>query len=215
MKVRIILADDHPIMLEGLKALLEREHDMEVVGLALTGRDAVYLTAKLAPDIVIMDVSMPELNGIEATRQIVAQHPGVKVIALTIHSDARYAMEMLKAGARGYIPKQCAYEELSRAVRSVKMGQAYLSPGVTGSLLESLTGQGGGGKSSAFSSLTPREREILQLLAEGNTSRAAAEKINISIKTVDTHKVNIMRKLGLKSLAELVRYAIREGISTA
>lgn len=215
MKVRIILADDHPIMLEGLKALLEREPDMEVVGLVMNGRDAVCLTNKLAPDIVIMDVSMPELNGIEATRQILAQHPNVKVIALTIHSDARYAMEMLKAGARGYIPKQCAYEELSRAVRSVKMGQAYLSPGVTGNLLESLTGQGGGGKASAFSSLTPREREILQLLAEGNTSRAVAEKINISIKTVDTHKVNIMRKLGLKSLAELVRYAIREGISTA
>lgn len=215
MKVRIILADDHPIMLEGLKALLEREPDMEVVGLVMNGRDAVYLTNKLAPDIVIMDVSMPELNGIEATRQILAQHPNVKVIALTIHSDARYAMEMLKAGARGYIPKQCAYEELARAVRSVKMGQAYLSPGVTGNLLESLTGQGGGSKSSAFSSLTPREREILQLLAEGNTSRAVADKINISIKTVDTHKVNIMRKLGLKSLAELVRYAIREGISTA
>ncbi|MBI4800445.1 MAG: response regulator transcription factor [Desulfarculus sp.] len=128
MKVRIILADDHPIMLEGLKALLEREPDMEVVGLVMNGRDAVCLTNKLAPDIVIMDVSMPELNGIEATRQILAQHPNVKVIALTNHSAARYAMEMLKAGARGYIPKQCAYEELSRAVPGAQV------PGRAGAL---------------------------------------------------------------------------------
>lgn len=215
MSVRIVLADDHPIMLEGLKALFERERDMEIVGLAHTGREAVRLVEKLVPDVVIMDVSMPDLNGIEATRKLLALDPAVKVIALTIHSDARYAVEMIKAGAKGYILKQCAYEEIKRAVRSVVKGEGYLSPGITGSVLGALIGQGPEAKSGVFSSLSSREREILQMLAEGKTSRSVAAQLNISIKTVDTHKANIMHKLGLNSVADLVRYAIREGVVEA
>jgi two-component system, NarL family, response regulator NreC len=213
--LRIILADDHPIMLEGLRALFEREPDMEIVGLAHTGREAAKLAEKLAPDLVIMDVSMPDLNGIEATRQILARNPDMKIIALTIHSDTRYALEMIRAGAKGYILKQCAYEEIKRAVRCVMKGEAYLSPGITGSLLFALTGPGPAAESGAFSTLSPREREVLQLLAEGKTSRDIASYLNISIKTVDTHKMNILHKLGLKTLAELVRYAIREGMVEA
>lgn len=212
MAVRIILADDHSIMLEGLKALLEREPDIEIVGLAQTGRQAVKLAASLKPDLVIMDVSMPDLNGIEATRQILAQDPGMKVVALTIHSDARYAMEIIKAGAKGYILKQCAYEEIKRAIRSVVQGDAYLSPGITGSLLGTLSGQVQPCPVGAFTSLSPREREVLQLLAEGKTSRNTAILLHISVKTVDTHKMHIMQKLGLGSFADLVRYAIREGL---
>ena len=215
MAVRIILADDHSIMLEGLKALFERDRDMEVVGMAHTGREAVRLAEKLSPDVVIMDVSMPDLNGIEATRQIMAQDPEKKVIALTIHSDARYAVEMIKAGARGYILKQCAYEEIRRAVRCVVKGEAYLSPGITGSLLGSLTGQAPEAGGGAFGFLSPRERDVLQMLAEGKSSREMASMLNLSIKTVDTHKMNIMHKLKLRSVADLVRYAIREGLVEA
>jgi DNA-binding NarL/FixJ family response regulator len=202
-------------MLEGLKALFERERDMEIVGLAHTGREAAKLAEKLVPDLVIMDVSMPDLNGIEATRQILAQNPAMKIIALTIHSDTRYALEMIKAGVKGYILKQCAYEEIKRAVRSVMKGEAYLSPGITGSLLLALTGPGRAAAGGVFSALSPREREILQMLAEGKTSRDISSQLNISTKTVDTHKMNILHKLGLKSLAELVRYAIREGLMEA
>jgi DNA-binding NarL/FixJ family response regulator len=215
MAVRIILADDHAIMLEGLKSLFERERDLEIVGVAHNGREAVRLAEKLAPDVVIMDVSMPDLNGIEAARKIMSQNPGMKVIALTIHSDARYAVEMIKAGARGYILKQCAYEEIKRAVRIVVKGEAYLSPGITGNLLGTLTGQDRDAKNGAFSTLSPREREVLQMLAEGQNSRGISSRLNISTKTVDTHKMNIMHKLNLKSLADLVRYAIREGLVEA
>ncbi|MBI5118477.1 response regulator transcription factor [Candidatus Poribacteria bacterium] len=214
MNLRVLLADDHRIMREGLKALLEKEPDINVVAEAGDGRTAFQLALDLRPDIVIMDVAMPGLNGIETTRKIATETTGVKVIALSMHSDRRFVAEMLKAGASGYLLKECALEELVRAIRAVISGQIYLSPQIAGDVVDHYVRQSPGSGTSAFSVLTAREREVLQLLAEGLGTKEMASNLNVSVKTVETHRQHIMEKLNIHSVADLVKYAVREGLTT-
>jgi DNA-binding NarL/FixJ family response regulator len=213
LSIRILLADDHQIVRDGLRALLEKEQRLEVVGEAKEGRTAVRLAAMLKPSVVLIDVSMPDLNGIEATRQIMAALPTVKVIALSMHSDKRYVGEMLKAGAVGYLLKDLAFEEVTRAINAVLDGQVYLSRGVVGVVVEDyvrhLTEAGTGD-----TVLTPREREILQLVAEGQSTKEMAAALHVSIKTVETHRRQIMEKLDIHSVAELTKYAVRHGLTS-
>ncbi|MEW6192922.1 MAG: response regulator transcription factor [Bacillota bacterium] len=212
MSTRIILADDHKIVRDGLAALLAKVPGLEVVAEAADGRTAVRLAREMLPDVVIMDISMPDLNGIEATRQIVAEVSGVKVIALSMHSGRRLVMEVFKAGASGYLFKDCAFEELASAIRSVVAGDTYLSPKIAGVMVKELATQSLTDTPVAFSVLTAREREVLQLLAEGKTTKKIASLLHLSTKTVETHRQQIMKKLNIHSVAELTRFAIREGL---
>jgi DNA-binding NarL/FixJ family response regulator len=210
--MRLLLVDNHRILSDGLKTLLEKQSDLRVVGQADNGRDGVRLAQELKPDIVIMDVAMPELNGIDATRLLLAQCPQVKVIALSMHSDKRYVAGMLAAGASGYVLKDCAFEELARAIRAVAQGGAWLSPEIAGVVLRDVRSK----KSSKppAAALASREREVLQLLAEGHSMQAIAAQLHLSVKTVETHRRNLGRKLGVTNLADLTRYAIREGLTS-
>ena len=209
---RVLLADDHKILRQGLRTLLEQEKDIQVVGEADNGRSSVKLTGELAPDVVIMDVAMPDLNGIDATRRIAEAEPRTRVLALSMHSDGRYVKGMLQAGARGYILKDCAAEELTHAIRTVMAGQVYVSPGVTGAIVNDYVRQLSAADGPA--TLTRREREVLQLLAEGGSTANIAAGLHLSVKTIETHRKRIMDKLGLRSIAELTKYAIREGITS-
>ena len=211
MSIRILLADDHAMLREGLRSILSKERDVEVVGEAADGRSAVELARKLAPDVVVMDVGMEGLNGIEATRQIRALGPKTRVIALSTHSDRRYVIGMLEAGAAGYLVKVSAYDELRQAVRAVASGRTYLSPQIAEHVVGDRVAGSPAGASKAL--LGAREREVLQLIAEGHRSPEIARRLHISEYTVETHRRNIMQKLDLHSVAELTRYAIREGIT--
>ena len=213
MSIRILLADDHQILRQGLRTLLEKQPDIEVVAEAEEGRKAVQLARELSPDVVIMDIAMPDLNGIEATRQIITEIPGVKVVALSMHSDRRFVARMLKAGASGYLLKDCAFEELVRAVRTVAVGRIYLSPGIVDVVIEDYLRRLQE-NDFPFSLLTPREREVFQLLAEGKTKRQIASRLHVSVRTVDSHRQHIMSKLGIRSVAELTKYAIRAGLTS-
>lgn len=214
MDIRIIIADDHKIVVDGLRTLLANQPGVQVVAQASNGRITVDLAKKLIPDIIIMDINMPDLNGIEATRQILAILPQTRIIALSMYSDTRMVGEMLKAGASGYLLKDCAFEELTKAVEMVMTSQTYLSPGITdiviGDYVRHLTNT----PSTVFSILTDREREVLQLLAEGKTTKQIATDLRISVKTVETHRQQIMERLNIHSVAELTKYAIREGITS-
>ena len=212
MAIKIILADDHKIVRQGLRTMLESEADIEVIGEADDGRMAVRLARELSPQVIIMDVGMPDLNGIEATRQVLAESPGIKVIGLSMHCDRRFVMNMLKAGASGYLLKDSAFEELATAIRMVLGGKVYLSTEIANIVVKDYLQ--GGGDESVFSVLTPREREVLQLMAEGKSSRQIADHLIISIKTVETHRMQIMHKLQIFSVAELTKYAIREGLAS-
>lgn len=214
MKTRILLADDHRIMRDGLKSLLNEQDDMEVVAEADNGRRAIELAAEHGPDVVVMDIGMPELNGIEATRRIVLDSPGTKVIALSMHSDRRFMSEILKAGASGYLLKDAAFEELAGAIRTVISQKMYLSPRIADVVVENYVRHLPLTEPSVFAALTPREREVLQLLAEGKATKQAAACLHVSIKTVETHRRQIMTKLDIHSVAELTKYAIREGLTT-
>jgi DNA-binding NarL/FixJ family response regulator len=214
MKIKVLLADDHQIIREGLASLLEKQFDLEVVGQAGEGRAAVSLARKLHPDVVVMDIGMPGLNGIEATRQIVAAAPGVKIIALSVHTEKPFVAGMLQAGAAGYLLKHNAAEELVRAIRLVVQNQTYLCPQVTGQVLEGYTGRRSPADPSVFTVLSPREREVLQLYAEGKITRQIAALLNISPKTVEFHRRQLMDKAGCASFADLIKYAIREGLAT-
>ncbi len=214
MSYRIVLADDHRLMREGLKTLISGESDLEVVGEAEDGRAAVALAVELVPDIVIMDVAMPRLNGIEATRQILKQAPSVRVIALSMHSDRRFVGEMLKVGASGYLLKDGAFDELVRAIRAVLANQIYLNPRIASIVIEHHVRRPAAENASVWSVLTAREREVLQLLSEGKTSKQIAAQLHISAKTVESHRRQITDKLGLRSVAELTKYAIREGLTS-
>jgi two-component system NarL family response regulator len=211
MSVQILIADDHQMLRDGLRAILEKDQNVEVIGEASDGRTAVEMARTLLPDVVVMDIGMPDLNGVEATRQIKAESPAVKVIALSRHSDKRYVVRMLEAGASGYVLKSGAYDELRRAVEAVSRGEGYLSPRITGVLVDLHLHPASQPENP---SLGPREREIVQLLAEGHTSPQIARKLHISTRTVESHRRNIMKKLGVHSLAEITKYAIREGLTS-
>jgi len=214
MSIRILLADDHKITRQGLRSLLEKQQDIEVVAEAENGRNAVRLAAELAPDVVIMDITMPDLNGVEATRQIISESPDIKIIALSMHSDSLFVTEMLKSGAAGYLLKDCAFEELTRAIRSVIDNKTYLSPSISGIVIEDYLHRLSKTDFSGSDVLTDREREVLQLMAEGNSTKKIALKLHISVKTVETHRRQIMKKLNIHTVAELTKYAIRKGLTS-
>ena len=212
--IRIILADDHEIVREGLRSLLEKEKGMQVVAEADNGRAAVEMTRELRPDVVVMDITMPELNGVEATRMIVGEDLGTRVIALSMHSGRKFMSEVLKAGASGYLLKECAVSELVQAIRCVTGGKAYLSPKITDAVVDDYVRYVPAGKGRAYDSLTPREREVLQLVAEGNTTKEIAASLHVSVKTVEAHRAQIMEKLAIHTVAGLTKFAIHEGLTS-
>ena len=212
--IKILLADDHKILRDGIKSLLKEYGDMEVVGEAANGRTALTLVNELSPDIVIMDISMPDLNGIDATRRINNEHPEVKVIALSMHYDKQFVSEVFKAGATGYLLKDSAFEELEQAIRIVMDGKTYINPQVGSLVVESLISQPSGPGQKAFSLLTEREREVLQLIAEGRSTKQIASDLHVSAKTIESHRRQVMSKLNIRNIAELTKYAIREGLTS-
>lgn len=213
--IRVVLADDHRIVCEALKQALEREPGVQVVGVAGNGREAVRLARDFKPDVVVLDVTMPELSGVEAARQIRENHPEARIIALSMHSDRRFVTGMLTAGASGYLVKDCALEELALALRTVMRGEIYLSPRIAGAVVESLRrATSPVGDFTQVAVLTSREREVLQLLAEGHATRDIATRLHVSVKTVETHRRQIMTKLGIENVAGLTKFAIREGLTS-
>jgi two-component system, NarL family, response regulator NreC len=214
MSFKVLIVDDHRIMREGLRAMLEKEPDIKVVGDAADGRMAQLLARDLAPDVIIMDVNMPELNGIEATRQITAELRGVKIIALSMHEDRRFVLNMLKAGAAGYMLKDDAFKNLAKAVRIVAANKTYLSREISDLLENDCRSLSTFLASADFQLLSCREREVLQLVTEGKTSNQIADSLHISVKTVETHRQQVMEKLNIKGVAELTKYAIREGLTS-
>jgi len=214
MSIRIILADDHTIVRHGLNKLIQQQKDMEVIAQAADGRSTVELTRELSPDMVIMDIGMPDLNGIEATRQIVRDFPQVKVIGLSMHSGKKFVIEMLKAGASGYLLKDCALEELTTAIQTVAAGKIYLSPSITDVVVENYVRNSTEKERSAFSLLSQKEREVLQLMAEGKTTKQIGLHLHISPKTVEGHRLRLMAKLKMDSVAKLTKYAIQEGLTS-
>jgi two-component system, NarL family, response regulator NreC len=213
MSLRILLVDDHKILRAGLRALIEKEKDLEVVAETEDGHRAVELALDLSPDVIIMDISMSKLNGIDATRQITAACPDVKVLALSMHSDEHFVAGMLAAGASGYLLKDCAVEELSLAIRTAVGGNTYLSPPISKVVIKEYVSRLSKGALSPSSVLTTKEREILQLLAEGKTSKQIASSLNLSARTVEAHRREMMDKLDIHSVAELTKYAVRKGIT--
>lgn len=212
-KLRILLADDHIVMRTGLRALLERQPNLEVVGESENGRETVALAASLRPDVVVMDVGMPVLNGIEATQTIVTQCPTIAVVILSMHADESYVMRALKAGARGYLLKDSAAADLIGAIQAISQGKSFFSPKVSRILAEDYVRVlKQKGAVDTYDLLTSREREILQLLAEGKANKEVATALNISPYTVETHRSHILQKLNLHNSAELVLYAVRKGI---
>jgi DNA-binding NarL/FixJ family response regulator len=207
-RTRILLADDHAVVRQGFKMLLGAQGDMEIVGEAANGREAVELAEELKPDIVVMDVAMPELNGIEATRRLAGSAPHTRVIALSMHKDSVYVREILRAGARGYLLKDSGAEDLVRAIRAVAGGESWLSPAVSNAVLDDYRRH----VTNPIDLLSSREREVLQMLAEGKTNKEIATVLNLSVYTVDAHRGRIMEKLNLHSINELVRFAVRNGL---
>ena len=214
MSIKILLAEDHKIVRDGLRSLFDKQPGMEVVAEAENGRTTVRLAQEIRPDVVIMDVTMPDLNGIEATRQIIDALPEVKVLVLSMHSDARFVTEALRAGASGFLPKDCSSEEFIRAVGTVVANRIYLPPEVAGVVIEDYVRRFPPSDPSVSSVLTGREREVLQLLAEGWSTKEMASRLYVSVKTVETHRRQIMEKLDVHSIAELTKYAIREGLTS-
>ncbi|MDX9788261.1 MAG: response regulator transcription factor [Desulfobacterales bacterium] len=215
MRLRILLADDHEIVREGLRSLIKGQPYMEVVAEAETGREAVLLARRHRPDVIIMDIGMPDLNGMDATILCIEAVPEVKVIALSMHSDTNYVLGMLKAGAKGFILKEGAFKELIQAIRVAEDNQIYLSPKVTGVIVSDCIPHVPPEMTPSTKDLTVKEREVLQMIAEGHPTRRIAEALNVSVKTVEARRKCIMEKLGLHSVAELTKYAIRVGLTTA
>jgi two-component system response regulator NreC len=212
-EIRLLLADDHAVVRSGLRLLLESQPDMAIVGEAETGREAIARTAELQPDVVLMDVEMPGVNGIEATRQIKSRSPGTAVLALTMYEDDQYFFEMLRAGASGYVPKRAAPDELVSAIRAVSRGEVFLYPSLAGRLVQDyLQRHDAEEQTPPAGDLTLREQEVLTLIAQGLSNGEIAEQLVISAKTVDRHRENIMRKLNLHSRVDLVKYALRKGL---
>jgi DNA-binding NarL/FixJ family response regulator len=212
MTINILITDDHKIVSSGIRVLLEDEPEFKVIGEAEDGRSAVKLVQELKPDLVIMDITMPNLNGIDATRKIVSISPRIKVLALSMHADKKFAMDMLQAGAAGYILKDCVFDELKQAIRIVLANKIYISPVITDIIVKDYMHQPP--RRLTTSLLTGREREVLQLIAEGKNTKQIARALDVSIKTIETYRSNIMEKLHLHSIAELTKYAIREGLTS-
>ena len=215
MGVKILLVDDHQIMRDGLRSLIEKRPGLEVVAEAENGRAAVKLTRRFRPDVIVMDINMPDLNGIDASRQIIAEFPGTKIIVFSMHTDHQFVAGALKAGVSGYLQKDSAFEELAQAIRTVVANQTYLSSKITGEVVKDYVEKLVTGESAAPSTfLTAREREVAQLYAEGQTTRQIADRLNLSIKTIETHRRHIMEKLDITGIAELTKFAIREGLTS-
>ncbi len=213
MSIRVLVADDHTIIRSGLRMLLEREPGFEVVAEASDGRQAVELAESLKPDVAVLDIGMPNLNGIEATRQIVQKLPRTRVVVLSMHSDESYVLKALKSGARGYLLKDSAESDILNSIRAVNDGKAYFSPEISRMLVEDYMRQmQQRGVEDSYELLTPREREILQMLAEGRSNKEISSALNLSPYTVETHRGNILQKLNLHSLPELILYAVRKGV---
>jgi two-component system, NarL family, response regulator NreC len=219
VSIRILLADDHRIVRDGLRSLIESHTGLEVIGEADDGHEAVRLAWKLKPDVVLMDVAMPDLNGMDATRRILEDTPKVRVLGLSMHADRRFVGEMLRAGASGYLLKDSAFEEVFTAITTVASGRTYLGPGITDLVVDDyvrqmVKGEESKGEAGVAAALTGREREVLQLLAEGRTTREVAGLLGVSAKTIETHRRTIMQRLSIYSMAGLVKYAVREGLTT-
>lgn len=215
--ITIAIVDDHAMMRDGIRSLLKDVENIKVVGEAENGRDAIELASKVAPDVMLIDVAMDGLNGVEAARKIRTLDPRIAIIGLSMHSDKRYVIGMLDIGARGYLLKTCGADELIRAIEAVCKGQIYVASDLTHVLVERFHADDHGHpdeRGTTQTTLTPREREVLQLIAEGNTSKEIAQEIGVAVKTVETHRTSVMRKLDLHSIADLTRYAIREGLTT-
>ena len=213
MIIKILLVDDHRMVRQGLRLLLDKQPGMRVVAEAANGAEAVRLAKEHRPDVAIVDVSMPDLNGIEAARKMRAAHSGIKIIGLSMHADRRYAVEILRSGALGYVLKESAFDELVQAINAVYRGQSFLSARLADIIIKDYIKESGEGQGSVYTRLSNREREVLQLLAEGRTTKQIAQQMNLSVKTIETHRKQIMDKLGIHSLAGLTKYAIREGIT--
>ena len=212
-KIRVFLADDHLILREGIRSILEKVPDIEMIGEAADGKEAVAKVEQLAPDVVLMDITMPGLNGLEATRQIKQKHPSIKVLILTMHETDQYLSEMLEAGASGYVVKTTTSRELISAIRAVYQGDVHLYPSIARMLVEDYLHKVKTGEEKAsYNGLTPREREILRYIAEDKQNKEIAELLGISVRTVQAHRTNLMDKLGAHDRTELVKYAIRKGI---
>jgi DNA-binding NarL/FixJ family response regulator len=214
MGIRVLLVDDHKIVREGLNSLLSRESSIQVVGEADNGRNSILMTRELKPDVVIMDISMPDMNGIEATQRIRNEMPACKVLALSMHADRRFVIELLKAGANGYMMKDCAADDLVAGIHTVSNGDTYLSPKISNLLVDDYMKRLQDVPLSAAAGLSTREREVLQLIAEGNNTKEIAFSLCISIKTVESHRTLLMKKLKVHSIAELTKLAIREGLTS-
>lgn len=213
-KIKVLLAEDHTIVRKGLRSLLDKETGIEVVGEAEDGREAVKRAEELLPDVVVMDISMPGLNGLEATRQLKKHFPGMKIIILTVYANEEYVYQSLKAGVSGYLIKSAAPTDLVAAIHAAMRGESYLSPSISRTVIDEYIRQAQKMPEveGSFETLTQREREVLQLMAEGRTTKEIADLLYISIKTVETHRINLKEKLNLQNTAELIQYAIRKGL---
>ncbi len=214
-RIRLLLADDHTVLRAGLRMLLDAEPDMEVVGEASNGAEAVQRALELEPDVVLMDITMGDMNGLTATRRLTERLPGTKVLVLTMHDDEEYLRQMLEAGANGYVLKQAAHAELAVAIRAVQRGEVFIYPSFTKTLLSELVGGRGAGQqapSDSYESLSEREQQVLRLVALGYTNKQIASRLYLSVKTVETYRARVMDKLHLKSRAALVRYSLQKGL---
>ena len=212
MTIRVILADDHSVFREGLSSLLHIEEDMEVIGQAANGEEVIALVGELHPDVVVMDIAMPECDGIEATERILADDPSQRILALSMHADAQFMQKMFSVGAKGYLPKNCCFDELVTAIRAIHDNGEYLSPSLNAALLTDYIGLLAREKERTDRPLSDRETEVLRLIADGQHTKQIADLLCISVKTVETHRRQIMEKLGISTVAGLTRYAVRTGL---
>jgi DNA-binding NarL/FixJ family response regulator len=214
MNIKVLLVDDHRIVRHGLRALLDKEADIKVVSEADSGRDALQLAGEILPDVIVMDIAMPDMNGVDAARRIIADNPECRILVLSMLGDKRFVAEMFSAGVKGYLLKDCAADELVRAIRAIHRGEMYLCPQIAGIVIKDFIKLLPEASPETSPVLTSREREVLQLIAEGKNAKEIAFILSVSSKTVDTFRQSIMKKLGLNTVAELTKYAIREGLTS-